>query len=202
MQHQGFTLQPGIADKHREAACALFWEAFRQKLARVMNPEDKALAFLKQVMASSHAISAIGEDGRLLGVAGFKTTAGAFVGGGVSDICSVYGAWGGLWRGLLLDLLERDLAPDMLLMDGIFVDPIARGQGVGTALLAAVADTARERGLSQVRLDVIDINPRARALYERCGFRATGTQDIGPLRYLFGFRAATTMHRDIGRAAP
>ncbi len=78
---------------------------------------------------------AVWSDGDLLGMAGFKTLAGAFVGGKLSDICAIYGAWGGLWRGVLIDILERDLSEGVLLMDGIFVDPDARGKGVGTALL-------------------------------------------------------------------
>lgn len=195
--NQRYTIQPGVAENHRQAAASLFWEAFQQKLSRIMRPEAKALAFLNRVMDSGHAISAVSDDGRLLGLAGFKTKDGAFVGGGLSDICSVYGAWGGLWRGIMLELLERDLEPGTLLMDGIFVDPVARGQGVGTALLSAVADEARARDLLRVRLDVIDINPRARALYERVGFRAIETQDIGLFRHLFGFRASTTMHLDL-----
>jgi len=42
--------------------------------------------------------------------------------------------------------------------------------GVGSALLDAVAREAQARGLKEVRLDVIDSNPRAKALYTRKGF--------------------------------
>ena len=48
--------------------------------------------------------------------------------------------------------------------------PAARGQGVGTALLKAIIAEGRRRGYAEVRLDVIDTNPRATALYERIGF--------------------------------
>jgi ribosomal protein S18 acetylase RimI-like enzyme len=82
-------------------------------------------------------------------------------------------------------------------MDGNFVDPTARGRGVGTALLDAIVDEARARGYAEVRLDVIDNNPRARTLYERRGFVAGDTQYLGPLKYLFGFSAATTMVRPV-----
>lgn len=78
-------------------------------------------------------------------------------------------------------LLERDLAEDTLLMDGICVDSSARGLGIGTALLEAIKAEAKTRNLAQVRLDVIDINPRARALYEREGFVAGPVQRLGPL---------------------
>jgi len=82
-------------------------------------------------------------------------------------------------------------------MDGIFVAPAARGHGVGTALLDATIAEARTRGYAEVRLDVIDSNPRARALYERVGFVAKDTQQLGPLRHIFGFKSATTMVRAV-----
>ena len=78
-------------------------------------------------------------------------------------------------------------------MDGIFVSNRARGKGVGTALLDAVCAEAKARGYSEVRLDVIDTNPRARALYERQGFVATDTQHLGLLRHVFGFKSSETM---------
>lgn len=53
-------------------------------------------------------------------------------------------------------------------------DPQRRSQGFGTALIAALEEQARARGHRQVRLDVETDNVRARRLYERLGYRATG----------------------------
>ena len=53
--------------------------------------------------------------------------------------------------------------------------------------------TLRARNHAEVRLDVIDSNPRARTLYEREGFNATDTHRLGLLRHVFGFESATTM---------
>lgn len=75
-------------------------------------------------------------------------------------------------------------------MDGIFVAERARGQGVGTLLLRAIKRKAEQQGFAQVRLGVIDTNPRARQLSERQGFRAVAVRNPGPLRRLFGFRRA------------
>ncbi|WP_166417276.1 GNAT family N-acetyltransferase [Cochlodiniinecator piscidefendens] len=76
---------------------------------------------------------------------------------------------------MVLSVLERPLDPDILLMDGIFVSPKARDMGIGTALLSAMKEKAAQLHYSSVRLDVIDINPRARGLYERQGFKASTT---------------------------
>jgi GNAT superfamily N-acetyltransferase len=186
-------ISPGFSDAERPVAARLYWQAFKGKLGLIMRPEGRALAFFEHIIDPRFAFVARDESGALLGIAGFKTSEGAFTGGTLRDLCNAYGWFGGLWRGMALSMLERELAPDTLLMDGIFVDQNARGHGIGTALLATIKDEGRNRGLSSVRLDVIDTNPRARALYEREGFKAAGTERTGPLRHIFGFNTSTTM---------
>ena len=80
-------------------------------------------------------------------------------------------------------------------LQDLFVAPEARGRGVGTALIDALCREAARRGYQAIRLEVIDANPRARALYEREGFIATRTDRLGLLRFAFGFDSATTMIR-------
>lgn len=193
MTEAPFHLADGFPADQRDKVVGLFWSAFRQKLHPVMKPEDKALDFLTQIADPAFAISALTPDGEVIGVAGFKTEKGAFIGGGLREMCAAYGMVGGFWRGLVLSILERPLQSETLLMDGIFVDETARGQGVGSALLSAIKEKAGRLGCSRVRLDVIDTNPRARKLYERHGFVAENTTDMGPLHRIFGFRRVTTM---------
>lgn len=183
----------GVKPDERRQVAELYWEAFGPKLARVMHPEAKALAFIEQVLDPEHAICAHDNDGTLLGVAGFKTYDGALVDGTFEELSEIYGLFGAIWRAGLLTLLERDTENARFLMDGIFVEKSSRDQGVGTTLLKAIVTEARRRKYNEVRLDVIDTNTRARALYERFGFVAHGTQNLGPLRYVFGFKSATTM---------
>lgn len=188
-----FAISQGFTDAERADVARLYWQAFCAKLGKLLGPDARALAFFTQIISPDFALIARTPAGRVIGVAGFKTSRGGLSGGGIRDIARHYGWFGTLWRAPLLALLERDLADDILLMDGICVNVSARGLGVGTALLRAIKAQAQTLGLSSVRLDVIDINPRARALYERQGFVATGTEDIGPLRHLFGFSRSTTM---------
>lgn len=192
-----FRIESGFPDTERQTAVRLFWQAFSGKLGTVMAPEAKALGLLDRVINPAFAISALSADNHLLGLAGFKTEEGALVGGSLKDMTAVYGPFGGTWRGLLLDMLERETDKDCLLMDGIFVAEEARGQGIGGALLDAVCAEARKRRLSRVRLDVINTNPRARALYERAGFDAVSEEKTGVLEFLFGFASATRMERAV-----
>lgn len=196
-----FLLHPGFSEDQRGTAAQLFWDAFAGKLGFVLRPAPRALAFLEAVLDPAFAIGASAPDGTLLGLAGFKTREGALADGSLVQLCSTYGALGGLWRALLLEGLERTVEPDGLLMDGIFVSAAARGQGIGSALLQSVFDKAAQDGLKKVRLDVVDTNPRARALYERMGFEAVSEEKTGPLRHVFGFSAVTRMEKRIGRAA-
>jgi len=193
----GFQIERGFRPPHRAQVARGYWAAFSRKLRFPLGPEGKAVRFLERVLDPRHAISAVASDGTFLGVAGFKSAQGSFVGGAVSDLAAIYGWPGALVRGLLVAPLERRCAADTLLMDGIFVEPGARGQGVGRALLGAILDQAAAAGLSHVRLDVIDRNPRARALYEREGFMATSVTKLGPLAPVFGFSSATEMTRAV-----
>ena len=67
---------------------------------------------------------------------------------------------------------------------GISVAVQAQGQGVGTALLQALCDYADNWAqLLRLELTVFSDNPRAIALYTRCGFVHEGTHRAYALRH-------------------
>ncbi|MBB3995047.1 ribosomal protein S18 acetylase RimI-like enzyme [Sulfitobacter undariae] len=188
-----FKISSGFTEQERPDIARLYWQAFSAKLGRLLGPTPRALAFFEHIISPDFALVARSPAGKVIGVAGFKTAEGALTGGGLRELSQYYGWLGASWRAPFLHLLERDLAENTLLMDGICVDAAARGLGVGTALLDAIKAHAQSRNLAHVRLDVIDINPRARALYLREGFIAAAPQHVGPLRWLFGFSTSTPM---------
>lgn len=196
-----FTVVRGLRHDHQQQAALGYWRAFSRKLRYPLGPEARAVTFITDVLDPSHAISAVSSKGEFLGMAGFKSPDGALVGGDFSDLARVYGWVGAAWRGALIHVLERDCLDATLLMDGIFVEPAARGCGVGTALLQAVEAQAAAMNLQRIRLDVIDTNPRARALYEREGFAPGPVLSLGPLRSVFGFSTATQMTKPVGPAS-
>jgi ribosomal protein S18 acetylase RimI-like enzyme len=192
-----FTISHGLPEALRAEAAGLYWQAFGGKLGRVMGPDARAIDFLSRVIRVDHALVALDEKGALLGLAGFKTPEGSFAGGTWADLRAIYGLFGYMWRAPLLSLLSREIDNDRFLLDGICVASQARSLGVGSALLAAIEEEARARGYSYVRLDVINTNWRARALYERLGYMAVKTEPLGPLRHVFGFDAAVTMVKPV-----
>jgi ribosomal protein S18 acetylase RimI-like enzyme len=187
----------GLPDHLKVEAARLYWQAFGTKLGRVLGPEPRAIAFLSRVIRGDHCFFAIDSAGALLGIAGFKSPEGSFVGGDMADLRAIYGLAGAVWRSTVLAMLQSEIDNDRFLVDGICVERAARSHGIGSALLDALIAEARSRGYPAIRLDVIDTNIRARALYERMGFSAWRSETLGPLRHVFGFTRATTMVRDL-----
>lgn len=193
-------ISKGFSDDERPRVATLYWQAFGGKLGRILRPKARAVRFIASALSPAHAFCARDPNGKIIGVAGFKTPSGSLVNGTARDFRQHYGPLGGRIRAAILTLIERDTDNERFLVDGIFVAPESRNQGVGTALLNAVAAEARTRGYRQIRLDVSDNNDGARALYERQGFRVAGHDKIGLLRHVFGFSGATTMVRAVNPA--
>ena len=190
----GFRIVENIPKPLIPQAAAIYYEAFEAKLGGILKRDGTAERFFATIMKPEFAVFAVSNDeANVLGVAGFKTKSGAFTEGRLRDIFRHYGIFGGWWRAMIMSVLDRPVRPGELLMDGIAVHGDARGKGVGTALLEAIFDKARELDLTSVRLDVIDANPRARTLYERRGFVAGKEQSTGLFRHVFGFSNYTEM---------
>lgn len=131
-----------IPDRHLHDAARLWVRAF---------PPWPRLAPLR--IRACHAIAAIGTDGVVIGVAGFRDHDG-----GILHPAP-----------MLAGLLYRPAPPtDDLVIDGIVA---ARPrQGIGRALLAAAADVARRSGRPALRAEVALRNRSAMAFYAAMGF--------------------------------
>ncbi|MFM8470831.1 MAG: GNAT family N-acetyltransferase [Limisphaerales bacterium] len=57
----------------------------------------------------------------------------------------------------------------------LMVHPAAQGCGLAKQLMAHAESLARAQGFRAIHLDCFTANPAARALYERLGYRRTGT---------------------------
>ncbi len=76
----------------------------------------------------------------------------------------------------------RDLGEGICEMKRLFLDPAARGQGVGKALVAAIIAVARERGYAIMRLDTAAASMQpAIAIYKHVGFREIAAYTPNPL---------------------
>lgn len=55
-------------------------------------------------------------------------------------------------------------------LDEVFIEPVARGAGIGRAAIAALLGELRAKGVKAAHLEVALDNPDAQRLYERAGF--------------------------------
>ncbi len=186
----------GFPEHLRQSAAEVYFDAFAQKIGWLLGSRKKAITYIASVMNPDFSLCAVSgknHSEKLIGLAGYKTRGGSLVGGGFSGLTENYGFLSSLWRAPLLALLDREIERDVLLMDGIAVAPAHQSRGIGTKLLGAVVKHAKTNGYQYVRLDVINTNPRAAALYKRHGFVSKGTDELGLLKHLFGFSSSTQM---------
>lgn len=189
-----FTLSEGFAAGERARIAEIYADAFEGKLGRILGRGPRMHAFLADSLKSEFALVARDRSTReIIGILGVRTEAGGLTAGFGEAMPRHYGWFGARWRGVVLELLETPERADKLLIDGIAIATDRQGEGIGTALLSAAEARAIALGKSALRLDVIDRNLRARALYARLGFVETGTHDLGLLRHAFGFARATQM---------
>ena len=193
----------GLPDELRRQAVVLLDEAFGDKIGMAVPDPDKRKAFLAQTIVASHvAVAARGAE--LLGVVGLSASDGRYQ-GGLMDVPwdpralrDLLGVFGSVRATLGMRVADHKPEPGELYVDGIAVSPEARGQGIGSRLLDETSAIAREDSFRWVRLDVIDSNPRAQALYERKGYKITKVQSFGYMRRFIGFGGVTSMELPIG----
>lgn len=88
--------------------------------------------------------------------------------------------WGVFSNGALVGKLVMDALPYAAFahtrwLHAVYIHPDARRSGAGDALMAAVVAHAQENDVTRLLLWVHSENGRARAFYERIGFRETGS---------------------------
>lgn len=197
MNTEDISYRVGLPEKYRNSAVDLYDEAFGQKFAVAIPSKEKRILFLKKCFVLDYVIGAVYKD-KLIGIAGFQTPEGSLTGGiTYSELLSELGVFKGNWAAVIFDLYERKAASKELIMDGIAVHFEARGKGVGGHLLTEIEKYAKEHKFNSVRLDVIDINSKAKALYERMGFKSVKTESYPYLKWLLGFSGSTTMELSV-----
>ena len=201
MSESEIIYQTGLPEQLRSDAASLYDEAFGKKFSVAVRNNKNRLLLLNNCLMPEYAIVALSEN-KLIGIAGFHIPGGSFTGGTTySELLSQLGFIKGNWAALIFSLYERNPEPGELVMDGIAVHTDSRGKGVGSRLLEEIACYARDQEFKRVRLDVIDVNPKAKKLYERKGFKKAKTEYFPYLRWLLGFGGSTTMELNLEEKA-
>jgi len=194
----GVELVQGIAADTQAEAMEVFWESFRGKMHRVLGDDERARQFWAAALTDVGTTLALdSETGRPLGLMSASDREHPATSNEWPAAKDAYGALQAFGRLMLLAQMNHKPKPGELYIEFLAVHSSARGRGVGGLMLQRADEIARERGLDRVTLEVIDTNPRARALYERSGFWVEATKSMGPTRRLFGFDRYHAMVRPL-----
>lgn len=98
------------------------------------------------------------------------------------DVCIIQ------FRGTDVGFLSTSSTPDTLKVNQLFILPEYQGKGIGSACMMRIVDDARLEGKS-VALQVLKVNTRATAFYQRLGFTIVGENSIYfQMKKLYEFR--------------
>lgn len=201
MPPAGLQITRGLTSPRQlSEAAQVFYGAFDLKLEHLIlfsRTREQSLRLLERGLCPENAFFALSE-GRVLGLAGLEEPGGrSFLDFSPDALQEEFGGLGALWRRAWLAAGHLYLRPRAgeLRIDSLAVAETARGLGIGTCLLERVFEYARLSAFRAVTLEVIDTNPRARALYERHGFAGYKEERYGPITARAGLGGAIYMRK-------
>ncbi len=189
-------VQIGLQEQLLTEIASLYDEAFKGKFKWAIGSQLKRVRLWSQIIDPKHVIGIFREE-QLLGILLYSTPNNS----GWKDVGIIRRIWALLPSKeaikilFIFGLLEKGLPKNLLYIEAIAVSDEARGMGIGTQLLTVAESVARSSGFEGLELRVIQENYRARLLYEREGFRMTGTEDTGFIYPLVGFKSAHKMEK-------
>ena len=185
----------GLPFSLSEKAVRIYYDAFSMKINPLVGSKQKAIQFIGKTTDFSACFYAM-LDSRLLGLAGIQDKDNNFTKNiGLGELLKEFN----LFRALLIRYVygykTAKVKRGVIRIDSIAVAKEARGMGVGTALLNAIFKYAMDRGLQEIKLEVVNTNPGARKLYERLGFKAVKEVRYGFITKKAGFTSEFIMSR-------
>lgn len=122
---------------------------------------------------------AITRDGQLVGIGGIKTarqTAKFTINAAISifSFYSFISAIRTIVRGLKIESILQPPKKRVAMIHNLAVTPHFRGEGLGTQLIEQLEQTMKTKGYEIAALDVDGDNPKAKALYEKLGYKVIG----------------------------
>ncbi len=174
-------IERSIRPEHMDHATAMYVEAFQRKFVFLLGQRTSIIRIIRSGFNANRAITAVSSDGQLIGLAGYHWDKHALVDVTLASLRKEFGWWKGLYKALLMGIFfTRTPQKKELLMDGIVVDPQFRGMGAGKLLFSELEQLAKESRLQYIRLDVIEENPKAKALYQSLDFVVLGYKKLSP----------------------
>ena len=190
-------IQFGVPKNQRRKIAKIYYEAFKDKLGRIFSNKQKAETLISRSLRDDRILVAC-KDGVAVGFAGLQYQGKKFVDPSLTQVARIYGLE--TIRGMLFFFFSmfNKPKPNQLYLEMLAVSEDQRNKGIGTKLIQSTINHARSKKIPQIKLEVVDTNPKAKKLYERIGFEKAKDHKIPyPFNTLIGFRIITEMHYNI-----
>ena len=192
--------QRGFPSDQNAVAAQLYADAFQRKFVKLLGSKAKIAELFELGIDPEFCFVAIDENENVVGLLGFKIGKEQLITLKLEVFQQVFGKLSGWVRSLAISTIfhRKPESSDQLLMDGVAVSALFRGNGIGSRLFAELIAFAKENNFKSVRLDVIDENPRAQALYKSIGFTPIKHKKVPwPINILIGVSGVTTMKLEL-----
>ena len=167
-----------------QAAAARYSVAQRATLNRIVGrPETREAVLGHRLRPDRMCIALVG--GTIAGLISYRMDGEGSVWPDPKRYRSHFGSVSGTARYLLTEATLRRGRPEELYLEGFKVDAIARGRGIGTALLNWLGDEVVRRGKACWRTEASVTADAAMRVYQSVGAKPIKTVSLGPLGPLF-----------------
>ena len=189
-------IRVGLDARYKDEFIRLFCDTFPEIIVPVFGSVERCTQLLERSLANDRILMAISDE-RLAGFAGLHYSRREWFNPSLCQLLATM-RWG-IFRVMVMGIiLFRRPKLDTLHLDTLAVHPDMRGQGIGTQLVDAVVALATAEGKRFVTLEVEDINPRAKRVYERLGFVVSKFEKLPwPWRTGFQFSGSYFMRKTL-----
>ena len=179
---QGWRLVGGAeASEAERAAIARYFLSKRNMLGAFAGDAAMRMRVLGARMAPGQLAAALGPDGAVLGAVGYRIDGRSPFTPDPAAFRAAFGPVAGTARALATGAVLRRGRADALHIEGFSVERVARGRGIGTALLGWVLAETRRHGRARWRAEVPEASEAAIRLYRAAGGRRVRRIWLGPL---------------------
>ena len=174
----------------------IFYDSFERKITAFIKSKQKARSIYENSLNTDRIMLAV-EDKKITGMAGLHYDDRNFTDIKYDTLKMHYNPLNSFFMYWMLRLMTPKVQKGTVRIDSLAVDRSYRGKGIGTKLIEGVIEFARQNGYSEVLLEVVDTNPKAKVLYERMGFKVKKKVNFYFLTRSAGFSSEYIMVYDI-----
>ncbi len=191
-------LQWGVPEALRLSVASLIYDSFEKQFQYTIGPRQKGISFIADSLQSEFGLVAFQEND-FVGIGGAQTDKGELIQIRFSRWIRTYHirAMRSFFIGFPFWYERRESG--VLTLTTLSVKEDARGQGIGSQIVKEFIRYGSVNGFHTLKLEVVNSNTRAKALYDRLGFTTQKYTSIPrPWSFFLGFTGIYEMVYPLG----